>query len=494
MPDGGDETTVWISSLYWTIKDVRKAPLLWVAPLGGIKLDGIGNLLLSAPMSGSWGNYALKGASYHYYLLDIGEKRGEPVLAIDTCGAAPDHQILYREIGALGLSFGQSIGTRQFYGVDMDGVTVGHAGGHYGSIGPRDLTAEPLVPQMDLEAWVVPFFEAVTAYEKNPFYPEDHGNFQLCTWYYVDSVSDYSVEGRQLKLLAALGAAAAHLCRENPGTAAEPEAWRAWVETHATEIRGRARPGQEDLLLDLVGRAIAPTNIDLIRLAARAASISLTQEMQDALAQAQRGLVGTSGPLGAANATIPHLRSLLAAFVARITNYKGPLVGWERMGNYCFAPAPEDWWKPQMSAAEIPYYHAKIDEDPAGMKDLWPHFERPTVPRDGLLAKVSVFAETLVANTGGAVGAIVRPVPREDGDEEELFSFVLRLVQHPGVQSVLFTMSTKQGAIVVSGWGEPEIIQTETQLTSFLRRMAASKETRTRIQRLLLAAESAVDE
>ena len=128
------------------------------------------------------------------------------------------------------------------------------------------------------------------------------------------------------------------------------------------------------------------------------------------------------------------------------------------------------------------------------MRELWPHFELPSVPREGPVAKISAFAEALGPTTNGAVVAVVLPVPQDIDSSESLFNFVLRVAQRPNIQTVLFSLSQTPEGTQIGGWAEPQLLKTDDELVAFLAKVANSPDTRVRIQRLLLSAEAMLDE
>ena len=159
---GGHASKVWISAHNWTVSNPNKPAILWTCRLPQLELRGLGNLNLSAPLSGSWGHYCLQGAEYKYYLLQRRGRQTDSVLAVETCGyLIPDIRILYREITALGFAMGKPISVPQLYGLDLAGSTVGAAGAEFGWAAAHDVNAAPLVPEMDFEPWTEPFFEAL---------------------------------------------------------------------------------------------------------------------------------------------------------------------------------------------------------------------------------------------------------------------------------------------------------------------------------------------
>lgn len=186
------------------------------------------------------------------------------------------------------------------------------------------------------------------------------------------------------------------------------------------------------------------------------------------------------------------LRALCAGMVAVAVGYAGPLAGWnttlgKHLGNKV---ADTDWFPVDSTVRPLQFVaHAASRLPTAKLTELWPTFERPTVPEGSLVNLIENFARNLASRTGEQVRARVVPLPVFDVEEPRLYDFVLESVLVPLASTVLFTVrqAGQQVPLDVLSWDEEvPVIMDERALTHFLGQVARADRTRHAIERLLL--------
>jgi hypothetical protein len=488
------EKRYFIRAFEWRVWNEKRPARLWVAPVD-VNGPQLGNLLLSSARGSSWGNVRLTGASYTYYLLNLGSTKSRTLLALDVGGArCPEPSVLRRELTYLSFAFGSSVSVETLMGVDDSGRFAGAVGGSFVAKSPS-VWWDSVVPMFDHPfTWFAPLFRKLCEFHASQRDDEELAELVLAIWYLLSSYREYAPDLRRTQVFVGLTCAARFIERSG-SVLADPVRWEKWLSEHQDAFKDIA-VGTENVFLEQLKRAVTADNLTIINAALTRVGLKLPASIQNELQAASTSLTGH--PLVVSADQLDEsavLRSLLVALVASAVGYRGAIAGWHRVGDYFYWDrADESWWpvsREDEAEAELRYV-AKSAFAPASIKDLWPRFSILTVPNTGPLGSLVSFATALALKTDGKVAAKVVAVPRETEESPQLFDFVLYAIERPGTRSVLFSAYEKDAqTLVVLDWDEERdiVVEANDQLELLLASIASSPETRLRIERLALAAD-----
>jgi len=339
----------------WTTEGGRPV-VRWVARLKGGGLPD-GNLHLFAGSRFSARNLRLEGA-HTWYLLEVDPK--EDLVVVVDGGPTPfDAHALGIDFTALQVALGTPLRLDVLVGFDGPGNVVGAAGVDLG--GNRETKRrrriDGPVPDDRDESWVSVFFHRLaTAMARASELP-----WGVACNAYLDSDSDPTIDGQYLKLQVALEAFANALLKQaERKTKAEPrllvksrDAWVAWVQEHADELRKMvADSAKQDVFVNKVRSAMnLPSSGVVADALSRLDPPLIVDEM--VLDEVERRNIpahhatmnkpGEDYDIDRDVERVDVLRSLLVALIARACRYDGPIAGWVTTDAVNWKPQP-GWW------------------------------------------------------------------------------------------------------------------------------------------------------
>jgi hypothetical protein len=310
----------------------------------------------------------------------------------------------------------------------------------------------------------------------------------------VESSAEINYISREVKAVLACLAAARWFMSSTPSLAAIPEQWSHWVNTNDI-LSSLATKEHKALLMSRVIGASIPGPVELIYLALERASLPINHELLDAVATSSLFLSGQalSTTYKESESRCIRLRTLCAGLLATAVDYHGPIAGWESEEPKWYGDGPVTQWLSVDPNVQPLFFVARANDlAPAvSTSELWPTFERPSIPSDSPIILIEEFARSLASRTNEQVRARVLPLPTFTPNEPRLYDFILESVKQPQANTVLFTIKQdSQGSPlnIISWESEVKAIKNEKALTRFLRAVAFAIRTRHAVERLLLAA------
>ncbi|MGK4000727.1 hypothetical protein [Sorangium sp. So ce1024] len=476
----------------WAIERPTARLLLWVGVTDAELPPRQGNLRLSRGRELAADHYRFQGQSGTCYLIRC-EPRLEArwLFALEPRSAEiPDLDALGRDLMTIAFCFGHPFRVGLLLGLGEDGDLAGAFRTGAGEPSARRLRRDPPVPQRATDPpWPAALFEAISGHLARGG-AREAALTAAAMKRYLEALHEPSTEGRALKLLQGARAAATAVLGEKRASEAERKRWEDWLSQNRALLEAHAGGPPTDELLDALRRPARDRASGVIRSALSWVDPRVLREMEAALASAEASLFGEGPEPGPDERSTAILRTLLVALVARAVGYRGPISGWERPASRRSYDPASSWWPVDGSAADrVEPVTAVVPErgGPTDARELWPFFDAPKVPIQGLVATVASFAEGLEARTNGAVVATVKPLPQGPG-ELALFEFVLAPAGRPTAQRLLFTIEDSgNGRIRITGWDDkPRPFSKDAQLISFLNKLANRAETRELVQELMI--------
>ena len=485
-----------IAASEWKLLRHNAKPVLWVGEIDGNQLDGFGNLILTAKSGNgafSSGHFCLQGDKYIYYVLQVqGGSARKSLMVINANSTDIDLGNIYISIKNLAFCFGQTLQVKSLHGLSTDGQIVGNIGGNFGAKYSTSNMSNPPIPIMYHDiTWIAPFFRKLSL-----CWRDLGGVFDLALYYYIDSLSETLTDGAYSKIMLGLIALSElYIEKTKPdlqkGLFSNRKKWGKIYARVAREISSIAKPGMSDVIdiqLQMLGKIDSSNAIEICL---GLAKIPISDSVREALAIGRIALTGKlDDNRGDIYSQLACLRAILVAIISRFIHYKGDISGWLKEEPYFyFRPAPQDWWnndedledEKEARSTYAGHYTTTIDR-----KVQWPSFHKLTVPSEGIISSLTVFANGLANKTGNVVVAIIQPLPIQESSNRT-FDFTVMLREHPSVRSVLFTIElTPDGILTIYGWQDDILsIKTTKELNSFLSEVAGSSDVQQRIQRLL---------
>ncbi|UOG76817.1 hypothetical protein MTX78_09500 [Hymenobacter tibetensis] len=486
-----------ITAREWQL--TRHKPHLWVGRLAGTFPQGIGNLNLRVEIedrgsSFSLTNFVLKGSRWTYFLLRKNDKKKtDNTLVIDTNGGDIDHILLNNELQILSYCLGQPLYCNFLVGLDEEMQSVAYAGGDYGfeRILPNHNFSP--VPRDSNKPWFTVFFQAIT---QQLAHLEELSRkqtlFETITLSVESSAEVHYISRETKAVLACLAAARLFVKDEVNLTSLSNDEWAIWIKEN-NALLSVAAEDTKDLLLSRVLSANEPGPVELTILALKMASLPLNPDLIQAIAESSVLLSGRSFETSykESDNRCRRLRTLCAGLMAASVGYKGPLAGWELDEPKWYGEEPATEWLVIDSDVQPSYFVAQVNNllPILSTAELWPTFERPSIPDGSLVLLVEEFARSLASRTNEQVRARILPLPVFSSNEAQLYDFILEAVQQPQTNTVLFTIRQeyKSAKLDILSWEEEiDTIEDEKALIQFLRGVALAPRTRHAVERLLL--------
>ncbi|MBN4049946.1 hypothetical protein JYT84_00800, partial [bacterium AH-315-M10] len=402
-----------LESSDWSFDMPGANPIAWITPLGGMKSIGRGNLQthyvirsggVPRASSQSLGHLKLRGMHDYYFVRQKVESDLDPWLVVVPHGEGElDRSSLFRDLMVMRCAMGRNLRTDHLIGVDESLRTVSYLATPGGQVQSEHQTSSELLPVWNVEQqWIVPFFSAAShalnATERLPFESLAH---------YEDSVDDH-LDGKYLKLRVAIETLARRTIslRDEPmSLVADGPSWAAWIDEIEAAARQYASPGNADLLVEQLRRASDRQTKDVVQRAITLAFDSVPPEVIEEIGNwdevLRTGLV--SGALEkrdikADMKRVQLLRTAFASLVSLAIGYTGPICGWS--DDFTRHPSETSFFpwvttEADLQAAQAVFKAGGFIEDASTESDLWPTFQRPSLPRSEFLDKLLRFAGAL---------------------------------------------------------------------------------------------------
>jgi hypothetical protein len=439
----------------------------------------------------------LQGSKYLYFIVPRGEGARAGLLLDLADDSAPDFSILDADLRSMEVALAQPVHIDILYAYDDAEKLLGCSDAELRrkslNHDHREVSPDAPVPTfLSRIAWVAPLFTSLS----QAFGHHDAARLKGAMLSYVESFRDSTIEERYIWLHVAIGALAhAVLEEQHPDglrLVRDENGWRDWLVAQRDALAENAMPQAADDLLANLTRAGRPDPGLLVRRALRHLGLPILPELETELNLRDQVLATGSMPSYPENDVEPLVRQIqilrvtLFAMLAKWVGYDGEIKGWKRDRSNHYEPA--DWWVANPETRRSVWKRFLVEVTDATL-DLWPDFTKPEVPKEGPLAAVARFADSLANKTDGKVIATLQPVPQSSGDR--LFEFKIMVAGNVGTQVTFFSASeASDGEVRILGWeGEQVLGRDGAQVTSFLKQVAESGEMRETVERMLILAD-----
>lgn len=343
----------------WTLQHENSRPRFWLARVedGTRLLERAfeGNLVTCSPTKTSSGHLRLRG-KYTYFLVQ-GPKRESSrewwqqseaaydwTFVVDTGAEQLNVEEVFADVLILQFLLGRHLRMGCLHGIDDADEVVALSAGT-GGVVPQRAHRNPLIPVLHGQSWLPVFFENFA----RTWRTRSDIRFYVPAQYYLDALADH-IDGSYARLHIALEAFSQEVlgAGDRGPLVSNPKQWEAWVEMHSDEIGNFARDGKGDKLIHKVKSAMNSPSSRYIEDAFVQHKLDLDSEMRKEIKGRNKAVHEArmyNGKLQEAGVEVQvqrrdRVRTMLAALVARVVGYGGPLVGW----NGGEQQPPPSWW------------------------------------------------------------------------------------------------------------------------------------------------------
>jgi hypothetical protein len=319
----------------WQHRDPARAQV-WMGEIQG-RLFRIGNLRMAERFGASGrrvGDALRLVGSYAWHLIVPGDAPN-CIVIIDTSERALDRNLVLADFKALQFASGLPLKLDTLVGLDRDRracAAIGLALG-IGESRDRGLSDGPVPDRFERERWRPILFNKVAMHLAKGGIALD-----VPIAAYLDTKLDH-LDGAYLKAQIALEAFCGLIVgkREQTVLVKDSKAWIAWVESTKEVIQAHATDAEAGK--KLLGKVISAQNrptTDTVEDGLERLQLAVPKDLLKEVAKrntvAHRYLMNQADPrdIQADVYRLDRIKTLLAAVVARVVGYDGPITGWER--------------------------------------------------------------------------------------------------------------------------------------------------------------------
>jgi hypothetical protein len=444
----------------WEIYPADGREMFWVSEtkLRTSDIADLGNLSLRVRAGMSYAHVEVTDQETFWLI----RSEGAPAriwLVVATQGRAIDRERLTAQLLDLGFCLGRSVGVSALTAVDRRLQTIGAC------VLPVPPHSEATLGSPPVRAnLAAALFSWIGSKRDSDEYPAVHTAIAK----YLYSAETSEIETRYYHLATAIvRLAAASLRQRNlpfpDSSVAEQDAWRAWVDQNAAQLRALTNP-LSPVSLDQHLKVAPPLPVDLlVRYAAANLNVGISNEVTHQLHfLANRLIQDGVGNTRSFLHGIDTLRMFLATLICASLEFH-----------------------PRSNGVVAEGVTIDVSEADEAMRINWPQFSRLILPNDPLVLELARFAGKLEDSTGGDVIGRLQPVPGAP-QGKHLLDMKLLLAQHPEKQVVLFSAVFDDGRLEIIGWDdEPRTVSSALELTEFMTEVSTSAVVVDRVTKLL---------